>query len=43
MELILGPMEAFDVLGDPVRLRMLELLASGERATLPARSRQSSA
>jgi DNA-binding transcriptional ArsR family regulator len=25
-------MEAFDILGDPVRRRMLELLASGERA-----------
>jgi DNA-binding transcriptional ArsR family regulator len=27
-----SPMRAFDVLGDPVRCRILELLAGGERA-----------
>ena len=29
---ILGRMEAFDVLGDPVRRRILELLPDGERS-----------
>jgi DNA-binding transcriptional ArsR family regulator len=29
---MVGAMEAFDVLGDPVRRRILELLASGEQA-----------
>lgn len=28
----MGPVHAFDVLGDPVRRRLLELLADGERA-----------
>jgi DNA-binding transcriptional ArsR family regulator len=30
---IVAPVHAFDVLGDPVRRRILELLASGERAS----------
>ncbi|WP_328979784.1 metalloregulator ArsR/SmtB family transcription factor [Streptomyces canus] len=29
----MGPVHAFDVLGDPVRRRILELLASGEQAS----------
>jgi DNA-binding transcriptional ArsR family regulator len=30
---IVGPVHAFDVLGDPVRRRILELLADGERSS----------